>query len=87
MRESKCQRVVRPFGVFVEGRVRLVLRTSVADEIQIEPHLEERNKHEVSNMYTRLKEKPRKRVVSGKVSSLWMAYPGKRKKKEGVLQN
>ncbi|KAJ1413682.1 hypothetical protein SESBI_19505 [Sesbania bispinosa] len=52
------------------------------DDIQMELDLEDTKKHEGSNIYTRVKGQPRKRVVSARVRSLWMTYSRKRKKQD-----
>ncbi|KAJ1382842.1 hypothetical protein SESBI_43895 [Sesbania bispinosa] len=52
------------------------------EEIVTEHDFEESKKHEGSNIYTRLKGQPRKRVLSARVRSPWMTCYRKRKKQE-----
>ncbi|KAJ1391317.1 hypothetical protein SESBI_36708 [Sesbania bispinosa] len=52
------------------------------EEIVTEHDFEESKKHEGSNIYTRPKGQPRKRVLSARVRSSWMTCYRKRKKQE-----
>ncbi|KAJ1426509.1 hypothetical protein SESBI_10253 [Sesbania bispinosa] len=66
----------------MEGPTVDFISKDFTEEILTEPDLEESKKHERSNIYMRLKEQPRKRVLSARVRSPWMTYYRKRKKQE-----
>ncbi|KAJ1378577.1 hypothetical protein SESBI_47696 [Sesbania bispinosa] len=82
-RESEADYVDMEGGnVDFVTKVDLCVGAGFIKEILTKPDLEESKKHEGSNIYTRLKGQPRKRVISARVRSPWMAYYRKRKKQE-----
>ncbi|KAJ1406070.1 hypothetical protein SESBI_25325 [Sesbania bispinosa] len=79
---TSVERELKGDYVDMEGHNVDFVTKGFTEEKLTEPDLEESKKHEGSNIYTRLKGQPRKRVLSARVRSPWMTYYRKRKKQE-----